>query len=166
MCSIAWAVGLGIAATGMSAYGAYTQQRAANEAADYQADMDELAAQEAIARGRTEELQHRQRVSQMVGRQRSQLAAGGVAVGEGSAYDIVSQTMSLGNLDSIMIQYNASKEAWSHRAQAQLRRNSYVSPLLGATTSILSGASSISNMLYQNSLLTPKKKSTTGTAGG
>lgn len=153
MCSVAalalTSIAFAAAGTGVAAVSSSRQATSANEAAKYNADLLEVQAQDAESRGQTESLQHRQRVSQLVGKQRSVLAASGVEVGEGSAAAIVSETQVLGNLDAMQIKHNAKQEARDLRAGAALQRSRVINPNLGAAGSILSGGSRLGGQILQ-----------------
>lgn len=144
-------------AAGVGSYNAYQEQKAANAAAQYNADVYERNAQiadmqaaEATAQGELEEKQYRLKLSQTQGQQRSALAAGGVVVDEGSAYDVLEDTVAYGELDALTIRRNAAVEAWGYkneaidyRAQASLLRSTKRSPWAAAGSSLLTSASKI-----------------------
>jgi hypothetical protein len=80
--------------------------------ADYQAQNTALA-------GSIEEERQRAKVRQMVGTQRAALAANGLDLSEGTPLDLVVETAAVGTEDALNIRYNAMREAWGYRAQAQ-----------------------------------------------
>lgn len=173
MCGIAEA-GLALSAVGTvaSGYGMYAQGQQAKAQGDYQsavaannaaiaaqnAAVQERAAQDALARGRIDEQQHRLKVSQMKGAQRSALAASGVQVDSGSALDVLADTAMFGEMDALTIRSNAEREAYSarigaHNARAQgmnnvaesnlfklAGANSARSGMIGAGSTFLGGA--------------------------
>ena len=55
--------------------------------------------------------------AQFIGKQRAALAANGVALGEGSATDILASTDFLGQAEVASIQNNAAREAWGYDVQ-------------------------------------------------
>lgn len=125
------AVNVGIAAIaigsiGMGVYGQIQQGKAAQKQADYQAKVAdnnakvaEYQAQDALDRGLIKEQQHRLKVSQLKGQQRSALAGSGVVVDSGSALDVLSDTAYFGEMDALTIRSNAEREAYQSRIGAQ-----------------------------------------------
>lgn len=92
--------------------------------------------------------------SQLIGRQRTALAAQGVLVDEGSALDLVSDAAMVGREEEIIIQKNAELQAWKFLIdEMNAEANARISIFSGhrakeaasaeATASILSGISSI-----------------------
>ncbi len=133
---MAWMTALAI---GSMAYGAFSQFRAqrkqgqaaqaAGEAAqraaesdaarlDYNAQVADLQAEDAIARGAEDESRFRQGVRGLIGSQRAGFAGQGVDVGSGSARDVQADAAYLGELDALTLRGNAHREAWGFREQA------------------------------------------------
>jgi hypothetical protein len=100
----------GQAAKKQSAYAAGVQRN--------NAILAERAAVDAKARGTEAEARERIKTRQLIGRQKVQLAANGILVGEGSALDLVSDTAALGELDALTIRSNAEREALGFRQRA------------------------------------------------
>jgi len=156
-----------LASTGMQMYGQYQQGKAQQAQYDYQAQVNdnnrkiaEWQAQDAIDRGEIEEKQHRIKVSQLAGRQRSVLASNNVEVDSGSALDVLGDTAELGELDALTIRSNAEREAYGYRvsamnqgAEAGLNRtagaNARVSGNYGTMTSLLSGGNTLADKWYK-----------------
>jgi len=156
----------------MQVMGSYQAAKAENRAADYNADianqnayiqeqnavLAEDRAADSTRRGEIEEKQHRLRVSQMIGGQKTSFAGSGVVVGEGSALQTTQDTASLGEFDALTIRHNAASEAWGHnmsarnerlqgdvfKSQAEMHKASKRSPLLSAGTTLLTGGTSLS----------------------
>lgn len=142
---------------GVQAYGAQKEQKAANKAAEYNAQIMErnsqiagMQADNALQRGEVAEKQHRLRVSKLIGEQRAGFGASGAVVDTGSALDVVMDTAEHGELDALTIRHNAAMEAWGYRnqgadytAQASLSRFSKRSPGFAAGTTLLTGAGQI-----------------------
>lgn len=103
---------------GQQQMGKYQQQVANNNAiaAEYQAA-------DAIQRGDIEADKLRTRVEGLKGQQRAALAANGVVLDEGTAANVVLDTVELGERDVLQIKNNAAREAWALRNQAQDFRN-------------------------------------------
>jgi len=127
-------------AIGSLAFSAYQQVRqgkaikaagrAENEAAqeqatltDYNAQIADAQASDAITRGQEEENRYRQGVRTLVGSQRAGFAGQGIDVGVGSAADVQADSAFLGELDALTIRTNAAREAWGFRTQATDLRN-------------------------------------------
>ena len=155
-------IGTAIAGTALNAYGQVkagkAQQAAAEseaERAEFNAQVAEVQAADALARGREEESIFRQGVRGLIGSQRAGFAGQGVKVGVGSAADVVADTAYQGELDARRIRANAEREAWGYQMEAaDLRMGADVSrragknaakagwwnagsTVLGATSSIL-----------------------------
>lgn len=200
MCEVATAtLALTAAATAMSAYGMYAQGQQQQKQAEYQAAVannnaivanqnaaiQDRAAQDALARGRIDEQQHRLKVAQMKGSQRSALAASGVQVDTGSALDVVADTALMGEMDALTIRSNAEREAYSFlvgaynaRAQASTLQaesglyrmtgaNAARNGAFGAGTTLLGGAAQIGANYYAAAPKSAPKAtpSTTTTSG-
>lgn len=144
--------------TAMSAHGMYAQGQQQKAMGEYQAAVNRnnqiianRAAEDATQRGRIEEQQHRLKVKQVMGEQRSALAASGVQVDTGSALDVLGDTAMFGEMDALTIHSNAEREAYNFRVQganqaasAQMNllagSNAARNGMWGAGASLLSGA--------------------------
>lgn len=106
------------------------QQEAANSQADlsdYNAAVEDLRADDAIARGAEEEQRFRTRVRAAIGAQRVGFAAGNIDVGIGSAVDVQADAAYLGELDALTIRTNAAREAWGYEVAGEdLRRRGQI----------------------------------------
>ncbi len=106
------------------------QQRAAESQAallDYNANVADLQAKDAVARGTQEEGQLRQRIRSTIGAQRASFAATGVDTGYGSAADTQADAAMLGELDTMTVRQNAAREAWGYKVEAiDLRRKAEI----------------------------------------
>lgn len=179
---------LGIASTALGVFASIQQGQQQAAAANYQATVarnnaisasaaaaetkrrGEVAAQDAIARGRAEEAQNRIRVSQLLGRQRAVIGGSGALVGAGSAAEIEGSTAGLGELDALNIRNAAEREALAIRTQAsdvafqqQTQASGFqssaalsgaaasqasTSGFLNAGSTLLSGAGSVASKWY------------------
>lgn len=134
-------------ANAVSAQGAYQWRLA-----EWNANLAEQAAKDAIARGDIEAGRVRSATRQTVGSQRAALAAQGIDINTGSAADVQSDTTRIGALDELTTKNNAAREAfgytvqaWNERQQGELarlgsrnaadalRRQSWGTVLTGAT---------------------------------
>lgn len=100
------------------AYGQAQAGSAAQKLADRNADLDDIRARDAIARGEKAEARHRIEVRRLQGAQRAGFAAQGVVVDQDTAGAVVEETEVLGELDALTIRNNAAREAWGFRVQA------------------------------------------------
>ncbi len=102
------------------------QGRAAQQAATYNAqvaDMNakisERQARDAVERGQIEEQQQRMKTSQVIGKQRTAMAANGVDLAYGSPLDALVDTATIGELDALTIRANTYREERDIRQQGQ-----------------------------------------------
>lgn len=78
---------------------------------------------DAIERGAAAEGKHRAGVRGLVGKQRAAMAAQGLDLTTGSAYEIQLESLGIGELDALTIRNNAATEAWGFKHEAaDLRR--------------------------------------------
>ncbi len=131
--------------------GAYQQAVAQNNAltAERNAQIQDNAADDALARGRIEEQQHRLKVAQMTGTQRSALAASGVQVDTGSALDMVADTAMMGEMDALTLRNNAEREAYQFRVGAYNARAQGGSALAEGEMSALAGRNAAKSGMWQ-----------------
>jgi hypothetical protein len=118
------AAGTAISAAGSIKAG-NAAQRAGNAAAEreeWNAQVAELQAADALARGAEEESQFRTQVRQLIGSQRAAYAGQNVDVGSGSAAAIQGDSAYLGELDAQRIRSRAASEAWGYEVEAYDRR--------------------------------------------
>jgi hypothetical protein len=128
---------LAIGSLALSAFGQVKAGKAAKEAGksehaaadaqagllDYNAQIADAQAADAITRGQEEENRYRQGVRTLIGSQRAGFAGQGVDIGVGSAVDVQADTAYLGELDALTLRTNAAREAWGFRTQATDLRN-------------------------------------------
>jgi len=157
---------LAVVGTGMTVYGQMQAGKAAQSQANYQAQVaannkiiaDRQAA-DALDRGKNAEKAHRIQVAQLAGRQRAVLAGNGVVLDDGTALDITSDTMAMGELDALTIRSNAQREAYAYEVQGmgfQADAGLYAARGQSAASagqaagfsSLLSGAGSVADKWY------------------
>lgn len=114
-----------IAATAMQTVGTVVQGVNQSKALKYRANMaernaamDRAAAQDAVERGRIEEMRENRRTAQRLGAQRAAMAANGVEVDFGSAADLQEDTRMIGWEDASTIRENAMREAKGYEISA------------------------------------------------
>ncbi len=133
---------------------------------DYNAQVADLQAKDAIERGAEQEQRFRSQIRGTIGAQRAAIAAGNIDVSFGSAVDVQADAAMLGELDALTIRTNAVREAWGYKVQAtDIRNRAKVTrqegvmmqeaARLGASAqnwqtagTLLSGASSLMQMRY------------------
>jgi hypothetical protein len=112
---------------GASALASYASQKKQGEATasalDVNASLADQQANDAIARGKDAAGQSAQNTRGFLGTQRAALGASGVEVDSGSAATLQSDTAQLGELDRMMIEHNAARDAYGIRTQAAIDRN-------------------------------------------
>jgi len=113
-----------IGSTLMGAMGQIQQGKAAQQAANYNAQVArmnaELAdrrAQDALERGREEEQKQRRQTAQLIGKQQVAMAANGLDLSFGSPLDLIVDTAVMGELDALTIRKNAYREEQDLRQQ-------------------------------------------------
>lgn len=102
----------------MTAAGQYQAGKANQKIANYNAEVAELQAEQALKRGREDESRLRMQTRQTIGAQRAALAAMGIDLDDGTAAQIQDDTTYFGELDALTIRNNAALEAWGYRTQA------------------------------------------------
>lgn len=158
--------GATIASTAIAAYSVYQSGQAAKEQAQYQRAVArnneiiaERMAEDARVRGEEEARKTRLRSQQLASRQRVVLAQQGVAVDEGSALDLIGDTIALGEAEALTVRSNAEREALGFITQAQgfkseaglygLQAGQASSAAgLGVASSIATGAGSVASKWY------------------
>ena len=137
------------AGTLFSAYGTYQQGQAAQDAARYNAQMAEYAAQDAERRGEEDALAVRRKAASLKSSQRVDLGGRGIVKKKSTAQDLQDQTDFFGEQDVATARYNARTQAWSARAGGKLARaegNAAAHQgLLGAGGTLLQGAGMVSS---------------------
>jgi hypothetical protein len=156
---------MGIAASGagaiVNAGSAYMAAQGQRSALQFQASVDREnavfagdQASDAVRNGQTLEGIQRLKTGQMVGTQRTRMAAAGVDLGEGSANDILTTTKYMGERDALQINDNAMMQAWGYRTQQQgflddaaraEGQADTIHPWMAASTSLLTGATNVAS---------------------
>ena len=132
-----------LAATAVTAYGAYQQGQGQKKVAEYNAKVADVQAEDATNRGFVAADQQRARVRQIAGQQTAAMGASGTTVGEGTTGLVLDQTATMGELDARQIELNAQREAWGLRSQAAGARFSGAlseqAGTMGAVGSLITG---------------------------
>lgn len=123
------------AAAAQEEVGAIERESAESAAtlADYNEDVAELQAQDALERGHEQESRFRAQIRGAIGAQRAAFAGGNIDVSFGSAADVQADAAFLGEMDALQIRTNAAREAWGFRVQAEdYRRRAEITRKEGA----------------------------------
>lgn len=93
--------------------GAFTKQQS-----EFNAQMADLQAADAIRRGDKDATTLKKGAKQLIGSQRAGLAAQGIDVNSGSAADVQADTAGSAEVDALTIKNNAWREAFGYKVQA------------------------------------------------
>jgi hypothetical protein len=175
---MAFLTGAMIALTGASALSSASGARRAGRAAraagaaeerllDFNAQVSERQATDAIARGAEAKARLRGDLRRQAGSTRAALAASGVDLDAGSALDVQADSEAAGALDLLTVEMNARREAYGYRVQAmdaRLRRQAVRAGAQGqaaaygsqAVSTLLTGAAQIGG-IYAGRPRAPRK---------
>ena len=154
------AIVMEVAALALAAYGTYTQIEAqkaqaayASKVARMNAEAAAMAAKDIRMRGEDAARLKAEETAQLIGRQKSLYAAGGVDVDSGSPSAVIMDTIALGATDERNIRINAAREAWGVRVQ-QANFNAEANAIDLASTNAtrtltIQGATNLASMSYQ-----------------
>lgn len=107
-----------LSAAEQEAQAAEARGRYQRQAAEFNARLAEIQAEDAINRGDDEANRYREQVNQVIGRQRAAMAAQGISLDTGSAFEIQEQTMRQRDVEVLTIKNNAWREAWGFEVAA------------------------------------------------
>lgn len=157
------AIATSVAAAGVSAYGAMQQGAAAQKAANYQSAVAQnnatIQKQNADTATQVGDVQAENKLmesGQHAASIRAAAGANGLDANTGTPLNLQSDTAKIGQVDAMTIRNNASRQAYgfqvqgmSDTAQSQLDiaqgQNASAAGTIGAFSSVLSGASSVSD---------------------
>ena len=111
---------LTVASGGMQFMGAMSQASDVEATAAYNARVKENEATDVRNKAVEEENIHREKVAQLLGKQRAQLGASGISLGSGSALGLLEETEVLGEVDALRIKKNFLDQAHSLDDQGNL----------------------------------------------
>ena len=142
-----------ILSTGLTAAGQISQGRAADDAAKYNARVDENRATEVQNRAISLESEERQKAAEFRGRQRAILAARGVSVDTGTALRIQEDTELLGEINAMRIRESTESQVGALETSASLTRSQGRSALrqgaLGGFATVAAGAGRVADKWHQ-----------------
>lgn len=128
-----------VAGGALKGYGSFRQAQNKHRVAEFNADMLDLDAADAISRGQLETQRVRQKGKSILGSQRSGYASQGVDVSSGTAAQLADQTAQLSEQDAIRIKLDAMRQAWGLKTQATMMRWEADVNLRDARSSAISG---------------------------
>ena len=103
---------------GVSALGGLSAADQQADALGYNEKVAKLQAEDAKARGHLDVLRLRLDLRKLIGSQRVQAAAQGIAIDDGSALQAQTDAAFMAELDAETIRNNAAREAWGYQVQA------------------------------------------------
>jgi hypothetical protein len=125
---------------------------AAKSIGDYNANVADEQATDAIARGTFEQQKFALGVKSTIGSQRAGFAGQNVDVGTGSPVDVTADAAYLGKLDEQTIAINAQREALGYKVQAQNARmggqQAQTAGYFGAASTVLGTGASLLGAKY------------------
>lgn len=138
------------ASTAVSTATAYQGARNQKAMANYNAQVAEQNAQDALRQGDEEAAKTRRQYAQVQGQQRAGFAAKGIDADTGSAADALDQTDFFSQIDQGLAKNNAERAAWNIRAQKKGYefQASSIKPGVIAASTLLAGASDVSGKWY------------------
>lgn len=132
-------------------------------------------AKDAISLGQEQVSDHAAAVRGLIGTQRTDIGASGIAIDSGSAKDIQEEAATLGALDELRIRNNARRQAWGYQVEASNYLSQAALTRAGAKnvaqsyrnqgySTLLTGGAQIASMYPGSSFTVPR--STTNSSGG
>lgn len=104
----------------VAAAGAYSQSKQAEKAADYQAKVEKVNAQNILAQAAANEDTQRRRSAIQLGQQRAAIVESGLALDSGTGADLTSSSAVNAEMDALNIRYSGQLNASNANAQAGL----------------------------------------------
>ena len=136
----------------LSAYGMYQEGQQADAVAKYNARQTENEAVKTRNAYTEKENDHRRQVAELMSKQRAKFGASGVDVSSGSALDLQTDTLDIGETDALRIRSTADDEVKSMNEQAKLTRqqgkNAAKAGKISAVGSLLSTGGQVAGKWY------------------
>lgn len=148
------AISLGATVGGavMSGASMYQQSQTTKKQAEYNAQVAEMGAQDAVRRGEEEAMKVQRKGATLKSAQRAAFGGRGLDLGYGTAADIQDQTDFFTLSDMATTRSNAAKEAWNMRAQKRgymgEGRADSLNALYRGSGSLLGGAGMVADKWY------------------
>ena len=137
-----------IASTVIGAAGQASQGAAAKKAAEANAKVQTIMANDALERGKAAEASQRRKTAALKGKQAAMFGASGGEINTGSSLEILADTAQFGELDALRIRSNAEREAFGFLSAAAIStaqgKNAQTSANLSAFGTVLGGAGAVS----------------------
>lgn len=166
---VAVAIGVtSLVASGISAYGQYESGQTQKKAMEYNAEMDNRAANDALQRGAIDAAAVKERTRKLISSQIAASGAAGFDSTTGTALDLSTEAAGYGELDALKTMRNAQLTASGMQAQANLdlyQGNAAArSGTLSAAGTMLSGTASAAGGYYGNRGLISKANSSSSSS--
>lgn len=147
------ALAASVVGAGVSAYGAYQTSKAGKAAADYNAELGNIKARDAVTRGENEQQRVGAQQASVRARQSANMAANGLDLSSGSPLSVLEQTDYYGLQDQYTVANNANREAWGYRASAagDAAAARAANPAMAAGASLLGSAGQVADRWYRYS---------------
>lgn len=145
--ALMWAsVAISAAGAGLTAMQQIGTGRAQKQLAERNAAIAERAAEDRRARGEQEATAVRMKTSDLIAKQRAAIGASGVVADEGMSLYAIEDAAAFGELDALIVQNNAGRDAWGLEVQGQGHKFSgdvaSANAAFSAGSTILTGAAS------------------------
>jgi hypothetical protein len=105
---------------GVSSYSAVKSGESQKHAAEYNAEMQQAQAKDALQRGAIEAATKKDAARKIASSQVTTFGASGLDAGFGTPLALLTETAGFGELDSLRTINNAKRTAWGYKAQADL----------------------------------------------
>ena len=153
---MAWAPIALVAASALaSAYASYQSGRAQQDAANFNSAMANQQAKQARDVAKIKEENYREQVRRHMATMRAQYSASGVTM-EGTPLMVMMDSAREAERDAQRIRYGGELESWAYEGESGLQKmigkQAYKAGMVGAGTSLLSGASRAYGMYYGGTL--------------
>ena len=137
---------ISLVGTGISAYGMYEQGQSAKKAGEYNAEMNQRAADDALQRGSIDAARVKENTRKLISSQIAASGASGFDSSTGTPLDLSVEAKGYGELDALTTINNAQRQASGLEAQATLDRfqgsASARAGTMGAAGTLISGSAS------------------------
>lgn len=105
--------------TGVKAFGEYSAGQSQQQAAEFNAQLADAGAADALTRGEEQAVRIRGQTDRLIGQQRAAYGAAGVDLSQGSPLDVMVGSRRVSEEDIRTVRMNATRESWGLKSQAQ-----------------------------------------------
>lgn len=141
--------GLALASAGTSAYGVKVQSDAQQDAANYNALIEQTNAKTAAEQAMFDAEQTRTKNKRLLGAQRAAFSASGIDPDSSTAVDVQDDSSAQGEMEALLSIYTGASSATASTAQARLNRlqgqHARQAGQIGMASSLLSSGSTIAS---------------------